>query len=174
VRSDEELMMATARGDMDSFEELVLRHQDGAVGVAYRLRSDEDSAREAAQEAFLRVLESAPRYRPTASFRTYLYRILTRICIDVYRRHRHEPPPDAIPAVGETPPQAVERAEREERVRRAIAALPMRQRIALVLRHYEGMSYGEIARAMRLSPRAVDSLLSRARAQLRQALSDLL
>lgn len=176
LRSDEELMSAAGRGDMDAFEELVLRHQDGAVGVAFRLLSDEHGARDAAQEAFLRVLESAPRYRPTASFRTYLYRVLTRICIDRYRKRSPEDHPDlsTVEDGGEAPPEVMLRRERAERVRGAVEELPMRQRVALVLQHYEGLSYEEIAEAMHCSVRAVDSLLARARRELRERLRDLL
>jgi len=176
MRSDEELMSAVASGDMEAFEELVLRHQDGAVRVAYRLLSNEDDARDVAQEAFLRVLEHAERYRPTASFRTYLYRILTRICIDLYRRRTPEQRHDMswVESGSDAPDDETERRELAERVRAAIQALPLRQRIAVVLQHYEGMSYREVAKAMRISARAVDSLLARARKSLKQRLRDVL
>jgi RNA polymerase sigma-70 factor (ECF subfamily) len=172
LSSDEELMSAAAEGDMEAFEELVLRHQDAAVGVAFRLLSDEHEARDAAQEAFLRVLEAAPRYRPTASFRTYLYRILRRICIDHYRRRKPQRHPDisALENRGDQPSEPLEREEKAEAVRRALDALPERQRAALVLQHYEGLSYEDIADVLECSARAVDSLLSRARRSLRDRL----
>jgi RNA polymerase sigma-70 factor (ECF subfamily) len=72
------------------------------------------------------------------------------------------------------PPEALERNERAERVRVAIRALPARQRVALVLKHYEGMSYAEIAETMQTSRRAVDSMLARARQALKEMLADLL
>ena len=174
--TDEQLMSAAAEGDMDAFEQLVLRHQQGAVGVAYRLLGDHHRAQDAAQEAFLRVLESAARYRPTAGFRTYLYRILTRLCIDQYRK-RSAHPSDALDRVqgsGEAPPEVLLGRERAQRVHRAVEALPSRQRVALVLQHYEGMSYEEIARVMKCSARAVDALLVRARRSLKRQLQDLL
>ena len=176
MASDEELMSAVAEGDMDAFEELVLRHQDGAFHVAFRLLSDEDRAGDAAQEAFLRVLDAAPRYRPTAAFRTYLYRILTRICIDQYRRRtpRQHPDPAGVPSEEAGPPEALLQRERAEQVRAAIQDLPPRQRVAVVLRHYEGLAYEEIAGAMGVSVRAVDALLSRARRALKGRLRDLL
>ena len=174
--SDEELMSAAAEGDMGAFEELVLRHQDGAINVAFRLLSDEDQARDAAQEAFLRVLDAAPRYRPTAAFRTYLYRVLTRLCIDQYRRRTPQQHPDPAGILSEDagPPEALLQRERAEQVRAAIQELPPRQRIAIVLRHYEGLPYEEIAGAMGASVRAVDALLSRARKALKERLRDLL
>ena len=176
MASDEELMLAASRGDMDAFEQLVLTHQQGAINVAFRLLSDEHEARDAAQEAFLRVLESAARYRPTAAFRTYLYRILTRICIDRHRKRRPESRPDLGSREADTddPGDALLGRERAEAVREALADLPIRQRTAVVLRHYEGMAYEEIAGAMGVSRRAVDSLLSRAREALKRRLQGLL
>ena len=176
MASDEELMTAASEGDMDAFEELVLRHQAGAINVALRLLSDEHRAQDAAQEAFLRLLESAPRYRPTARFRTYLYRILTRICVDHYRKRVPERHPDitSVESGHAAPPEVLIQRERANRVRAAIGSLPMRQRVALVLKHYEGLSYGEIAETMGSSVSAVDSLLARARSALRDRLKDLM
>ncbi len=176
MRTDQELMCAVAAGDMDAFEELVLRYQDGALRVAFRLLWNEEDASDAAQEAFLRILESARRYRPVASFRTYLYRILTRVCVDHLRRRtrrEHVGTWGLADSGSDAPLEVLERREQAERVQAAIAALPLRQRIALVLKHYEGMSYDEIARAMGTSRRAVDSMLSRARQALKTRLSDL-
>jgi RNA polymerase sigma-70 factor (ECF subfamily) len=169
-------MSAAAGGDMDAFEELVRRHQHGAINVAWRLLSNEHQAQDAAQEAFVRLLESAPRYRPTARFRTYLYRIVTHICIDEYRKRRPDSAEDLSGhhSDDDSPSEAMMRSERVERIREAIAALPERQRAALVLQHYEGLSYGEIAEALQCSPRAVDSLLVRAREKLVEGLGDLL
>lgn len=171
--TDEQLMSAAAEGDMDAFEVLVRRHQQGVLTVALRLLGDEHRAQDAAQEAFLRVLESAPRYRPTASFRTYLYRILTRLCIDQYRRR--EPIThselDSVSDDAETAPEALMRRERAEQVRQAIERLPARQRAALVLQHYEDMSYEEIGAVMKCSASSVDALLVRAKKKLRKWLS---
>ena len=169
-------MCAAAEGDMAAFEQLVLRHQEGAVNVAFRLLSDFHRAQDAAQEAFVRLLESAPRYRPTASFRTFFYRILTRLCIDQYRRRTAQPSDmlDAVANGADPPPEALARSESARRVQEAVARLPKRQRIALILQHYEGMSYRETAEIMNSSPRAVDALLVRAKRSLRKALRDML
>jgi len=169
-------MSAAAEGDMDAFEALVRRHQQGALNVALRMLGDEHRAQDAAQEAFLRVLESAPRYRPTASFRTFLFRILTHLCIDQYRR-RDPMSHDALDSVSgdaETAPEVLMRRERAEQVRQAIERLPARQRVALVLQHYEGMSYEEIGAVMKCSASSVDALLVRAKKKLRQWLSGIL
>ena len=174
VRSDEDLMSVAGRGDSDAFEELVRRHQHGAVGIAYRLLGDEHRAQDAAQEAFLRVWEHADTYRPTAAFRTYLYRILTRLCIDQRRKRRPTTgePMDAFPATGDLPDDALERRERAVLVRAALGRLPGRQHVAIVLRHYEALSYEEIGAVMHCSARAVDSMLLRARRRLSEWLDD--
>jgi len=173
VENDEELMLAAAGGDMEAFAELVRRHEKGALNVAFRLLSDEHRAQDVVQEAFLRVLQTAPRYRPSAKFRTYLYRILTRICIDHYRRRKAQPSEDLaqVAGDGERPSEIIMRQERADSVRAAIEALPVRQRTALVLQHYEGLSYEEIAQALDCSVRAVDSLLVRAKANLKEQLA---
>lgn len=173
-RTDEELMVSAGTGDLDAFEELVRRYQQMAVGLAGRMLGDAHQAQDVAQEAFLRVWQGAARYRPTAAFRTYFYRVLTRLCIDHWRR--------PTPATGEgleraegpsdPPEEAMLRRERAERVRTALDRLPRRQRTALVLRHYEGLSYEEIASVMDCSGRAVDSMLTRARRRLHGWLSD--
>src|SRR5437867_974093 len=80
--SDEELMLAAGRGALSAFEQLVLRYQSVAWNAAYRFVGDSAEAEDIAQEAFLRVWARADRYRPTALFRTYFYRVLTRICLD--------------------------------------------------------------------------------------------
>ena len=176
LRTDEQLMSAAAAGDMDAFEQLVRRHQQGAINVAFRLLGNADRAEDTAQEAFLRVLESAPRYRPTASFRTYLYRILTRLCIDQYRRRQPTTHGalDTFSNGDETALETLLRRERAGRVRQAIERLPVRQRVALVLQHYEGLSYEEIAAVMKCSTSSVDALLVRAKRKLKAWLGDML
>lgn len=88
MRGDEELMLAVAEGDLGAFEQIVLRHQNSAWSAAYRFLGDHAEAEDVAQEVFLKILGAAPRYRPTASFRTYLYRVVTRLCLDWARKAR--------------------------------------------------------------------------------------
>jgi RNA polymerase sigma-70 factor (ECF subfamily) len=175
-RTDEQLMCAAAEGDMDAFETLVRRHQHGAVDFATRMLSDIHAGHDAAQEAFLRVLEKADRYRPIAKFRTYLFSILRRICIDQYRKHRADAAGDLAwqENGGQSPDEALLNDERATRVRQAIERLPERQKTALILQHYEDMSYEQIAEVMDCTLRAVDSLLVRARRKLADQLQDLL
>lgn len=86
--ADEELMRRTAAGDLNAFNELVLRHQNNAWRLASRFLNDPADAQDIAQEAFIRIFEAAPRYRPTAPFTTYLYRVVLRLCMDSARKMR--------------------------------------------------------------------------------------
>lgn len=175
METDEQLMAAVARGDMDAFEDLVRRHQQTALNVAYRFLGNQGDAEDAAQEAFLRILDRAAAYRPTAKFRTYLCSIVTRLCIDTYRKKRPRPAEDLGLAEDrqDTPSEALAREESARLVRKAVDALPPRQRAALVLKHFEQMSYVEIAGALGCSERAVESLLVRAKQKLKKSLRKL-
>ncbi len=166
--SNEELMLSVRDGDLHAFDQLVLRHQSAAWGVAYRYLGDADEAEDMVQEAFLRILDAAERYRPTAAFRTYLYRVLTRLCIDHTRKKRPWPTDKLpeIPAPGLTPSERIERAETDAAIQNALDALPPRYRMAIVLRYFEGLSGAEIAEAMKTTPKAVERLLARARERL--------
>ena len=174
--SDEELMLAVRQGDLHGFEILIQRHQDAAWRAAYRFLGDRVEAEDAVQEAFLRIFHAANRYQPTARFRTYLYRILTRLCLDqiqkkrpVYRQELSHVI-DKAPSAGE----CLVARECEDDVRRALAALPPKQRMAVLLRYYEGLSYADIATALDSTVKAVERLLARARATLQGRLAHLL
>lgn len=174
--SDEQLMMRAAEGDMDAFEELVQRHQRVSLNVAYRFLADAAQAEDIVQEAFLRVLAAASRYRPAAGFRTYLYNVIWHLCVDHYRKRRPQSL-DLLPAREDPSAGPAELAAAQERaalVREAVGALPPRQRMALVLKHFEGLSYQEIGRALDCSPTAVDALLVRAKRKLKDRLRELL
>lgn len=174
--NDQQLMMRAAEGDMDAFEELVSRHQQSALNVAYHFLSDHALAEDIAQEAFLRVLAGAARYRPLASFRTYLFSVIWHLCVDL-RRKKVPRPLESLPpreSDAEGPADAALRDERRAIVAAAVGQLPSRQRMALVLKHYENLSYEEIARTIGCSVRAVDALLVRAKRKLREALRDVL
>ena len=172
--ADEDLMLAAGRGDMTAFGELVRRHQTTAWRAAYRLLGGAAEAEDAAQDAFLKILDAAQRYRPTASFRTYLYRVVTRLCLDRLQRKRpiyvDRLPPRASDDPG--PPDVLARQEDKRAIRRALEALPARQRAALILRHFEDLSYQEIADAMDISVKAVERLLARARDALQVSLKE--
>jgi RNA polymerase sigma-70 factor, ECF subfamily len=173
--SDAALMARIADGDIDALGELVRRHQSSALAMAYRVLGRWDQAEDVVQEAFLRVHRAARNYTPTAAFTTWLYRIVVNLCQDVLRKRRPEaePPPDLSNGRTAQPEAALRRAERIEAVRRAVGELPERQRIAVVLHRYTGLSHGEIAEATGWTVSAVESVLVRAYARLRERLAGL-
>jgi len=173
--NDAELMEAVAGGNLNAFNEIVFRHQRTAWRAAYRFLGDSAEAEDIVQEAFLRILTAAPRYKPRAAFSTYLYRVVARLCIDNTRKKR----PiftDTLPETVDSSPDpatALVQKDRNALIRKALDALPARQRMVVILKYYEGLSYGEIARAMGTTIKAVERLLGHARKSLLSGLSHL-
>jgi RNA polymerase sigma-70 factor (ECF subfamily) len=174
--TDEALMSAAGRGDLGAFEHLVLRHQSAAWNAAFRFVGDEAEAEDIAQEGFLRILAAAPRYEPTAKFRTYLYRVITRLCMDHAQKKRPiyvDELPDAVDA-GPSPYELLTTVERRRHVQRALDALPVSQRMVVILRFYEGLAYAEIATCLGTTTKAVERMLARARDSLENRLEEFL
>ena len=173
--TDHQLMQAVARGDIDAFNEIVLRYQSLAWKAAYRFLGDAMEAEDAAQESFLNILKTASRYRPTATFRTFIYRILANLCIDRARK-KHPDYTDDLSAVSDlssSPLKDLIEKERQAQIRKALDSLPPNQKAAMILRHYEDLSYTEIAQILGVTHKAVAGLISRARASLHANLSHL-
>jgi len=169
-------MAAVADGRMAALEELVRRHQDSVMAMAYRLLGRWDSAEDVAQDAFVRIYYAAPAYQPTAKFTTWLYRIVVNRCLDLKRRQARDPVSTAQTAIDPPDDPAtdpLDARETVERVREAVRRLPDRQQIAVVLHRYEDLSHRAIADATGWSESAVESLLVRGYANLREALSDM-
>jgi RNA polymerase sigma-70 factor (ECF subfamily) len=175
MASDATLMARVARQDRAALGELVCRYQKDVWTIAYHCIHRPADADDVAQEAFLRLWRAAPRYRPTAALTTYLYRIVTNLCLDQRRRRQRAPvaltPASPVPAP--TPVDPVEADERAGRVRAAVQGLPERQRVVLVMHRYQDWPIQTIAERTGFSAAAVESLLSRAYARLRQDLADL-
>ncbi|OHB68942.1 MAG: hypothetical protein A2V70_09675 [Planctomycetes bacterium RBG_13_63_9] len=170
--SDEELMVAVTGGDLAAFGQLVARHQRSAWNAAYRFLGNAADADDVAQEAFLRVLDSADCYRPTAAFRTYLYRIVARLCFDFSRRQRLRRH-GQLSDVAEKEPSPEDAAivdERAAAVAEAIDSLPPAQKMAVILRYYEDLGYREIAAALDTTVKGAERLLARVRAALENRL----
>lgn len=176
MRSDEDLMLAVKDGDLGAFETLVLRHQSRAWRLAYQFTGDAAEAEDLAQEAFLRILDAVPRHKPTATFRTFLFRILQRLCIDHARRKRPAVTDSLrqVPDHLHSPLQQASQAEREARIRAALDALPADYRMVVLLRYFEGLSVSETAQVMGRSVKAAERLLARAKAILEPRLKGLL
>src|SRR3954447_2103905 len=130
--SDHDLMARTAQGDGRAFRMLAQRHAGRALGLARRMLRNEALAEEVVQDALLRVWTNAPRWRPEAAFRTWLYRVVVNLCLNAKRR-APDLPLDAAAGVADTAPGAeaqFETRERDRRLAAAVGALPDRQRIA--------------------------------------------
>jgi RNA polymerase sigma-70 factor (ECF subfamily) len=168
-------MLAVAKGDLDAYDQIVLRHQKLAWGIAYRFLGDRHEAEDVAQEAFLRILDAAGRYKPTAAFPTYLSRIVIRLCLD-HAQKKRPLPTDSLTAVQDGNPSAVERMagqDREAAIRSALDRLPPAQRMAIMLRYFEGFDCRSVALAMDTTVKAAERMLARARDTLEPLLANL-
>lgn len=174
--SDHALMERVAGRDRAALSVLVHRHQEKVIGLALRFLGRREAAEDVCQDAFVRVFERAGSYRPTAQFTTWLYRVVANLCWDQRRRAQREPMSLDSQSVGVHASDAaepVERTERREQIRRAVAQLPDRQRLALILHRFEGMGHKEIVATTGWSSGAVESCLVRAYGKLRELLADL-
>lgn len=175
--SDQELLALAAAGGQEAFAALVRRHQDKVLGLAFRYSRDRQDAEELAQEIFFKVWRHARSFRGESQFSTWLYRLAVNTCLNFKQRERSRPAPlplDRDFASG-NPPAGDElvAADREARLQTALASLPARQKMALVLASFEDRSYEEIATLMDVSLPAVESLLFRARKNLAEILRPL-
>ena len=181
--SDEDLMRRCREGDMSAFELIVLRYKDAIFNFIYHLVADYHIAQDISQETFLRVLRNVDRYKPRNRFKTWLYRIAVNLCKNELRNRGRrktvsldDPALDVESLIGDsyTPPdRAYEEAEMRRLVKNAIQSLPEDQRIALVLREYQDLSYEEIAAALNCSLGAVKSKIHRARQNVRDTLVEI-
>ncbi len=166
MQRDEELMMAFQKGSTESFSELFLRYRDPLFGFFRRRLSNRTRAEELTQECFLAVLQGAERWEPRATFRTYLYAIALKLTAAEYRRSQREPQHTSdADEVGQS-----NATEADLGVRRAVAALDTEHREVVLLREFEGLSYEEIAVALRIPLNTVRSRLFRARMSLKELL----
>jgi RNA polymerase sigma-70 factor (ECF subfamily) len=171
--SDGELISLSASGDRQAFEAIVARHGRFALRVALRLAPDPVVAEDVVQEAMVRAWSQARHFdERRARFTTWLYRIVVNLCIDQRRRAPPQPALDAVDPVDPAAPadELLEASERHAAVLAALKDLPVRQRAAITLVYDEGLSGAEAARILGLSTKAVERLLARGRASLRQRL----
>ena len=174
------------KGDVSAFDRLVRKYQRPLINFAYRFLHDHNEAEDVAQEIFLRVYSSARKYRPSARFSTWIYRIATNLCLNELRRTRnrlHESletggPRDESITLSDSsiqgPYEAFAQMERSRLIQKAINALPPRQQTAVILCKYQGLSYKEVADIMQCSEGAVKSYLHRARESLVKSCREIL
>jgi RNA polymerase sigma-70 factor, ECF subfamily len=175
-------MQLVRAGDTVAFEELVERHQRLVAGTVARMLGSNSDVEDIAQQVFVRVWKSAKRYVPRAKFTTWLLKITRNLVFnELRRRSRHAQLPLQVESEEKERPIRDERAtapdaslleqELQRAIETAIAQLPENQRMAMVLRRYDDLSYEEIAEVLGQSVPAVKSLLFRARIELRTRLS---
>ena len=173
--TDEELVARSMGGDLDSFNQLVLRWERPIYALAYRVIGREEDARDVAQETFLRAFRALKGFKGQAKFSSWLYRITLNLCRDWMRRERRTPVSqapegvDIIEMAGEaTPSESIEdlvsRHELGRAVGKAMALLPEEQRTAIILKEYHGLTFQEIADLL-------DCPLSTVKTRLYQGLS---
>lgn len=171
---DATLLAQIAEGDAAAFRRLVDRHLPTTLAIARRMLRDDTEAEDMAQEAMLRLWRNAGALELGSSgVRPWLRRVVSNLCIDRVRSGRNVAVVDEVPDTAQAPEQLLHLSERElsRRVDAALKDLPERQRLALTLFHYEGMSQVEVGEVLGISDEAVESLLARARRTLKAKLA---
>jgi RNA polymerase sigma-70 factor (ECF subfamily) len=184
---DIRVMLRVREDEPGAFEELVGRYQHRLVAVMHHLVGNTEEAEDLAQEVFLRVYRARKKYRPKSKFSTWLFTIANNLALNSLRAKQRKPvvplatrdsgplgprPQEQMvhdPRTG--PMQRVQKDELAQRIRQALDGLNERQKMAVILNKFEDMGYAEIAEVMELTTKAVKSLLSRARMNLRAALA---
>ena len=186
-KSNEDLMDSVRLGNRHAFEVLINRHQRSVLNFIFRFLGNRTDAEDLTQEVFLRVWKAAGTYKPDAKFTTWLYRIATNLCINrqhairirklFVQSHVQEQIQNSKDSsiIGESagilsPEERLIDSEQSVRLLNALIELPAKQRVAIVLRIYDEMSYQEIAQIMDRSLSSVDSLLIRAKKNLHRKL----
>ena len=179
------LMLRVGQQDEQAFEELITRHQNAVIGTAAKMLNSTSEAEDIAQQVFIRLWKSAPRYKPKAKFTTFLFTITKNLVFNESRRRSrkkessieereddfHLQTPDTQ---NSSPDKELLQGELQTAIDTAINSLPEKQRMAVILRRYQNMSYDEIANVLELSVSAVKSQLFRARNELRDSLQQYL
>ncbi len=185
-KSDEALMLQLQAGDLRSFDILVKRWEKPLLNYCYRMVNDITLAEDLRQEVFLRIYRSAKTYRPTAQFSTWMYRIVTNLCLDTLakQQRRKETPIDAylesesegfderLIDPSDTPDAVALKKEIEGRVRSALARLPEDQRIVVIMRHYHDLKFHEIAEILERPISTVKSRMAAGMERLSRMLSE--
>jgi RNA polymerase sigma-70 factor (ECF subfamily) len=175
VADDAALLGGLARGDAAAFRALVARHLPAVLGVARRMLRDDAEAEDVAQEALVRLWRTGAGVElGPGGLKPWLRRVTTNLCIDRMRSAGRITVTDEVPEqpVAAEQVSALSGQDLAARVAGALQALPDRQRLALTLFHYEGLSQIEVGAAMGISDEAVESLLGRARRALKAMLKD--
>lgn len=184
--SDEEnvrLMLRVRDGDERAFERLVEIHQRAVIGTVARMIGNLDDAHDISQQVFIRIWKSAPRYEPTAKFTTWMFTITRNLVfnemrkrgrrkeVSIEQQNEDDPPKQFAHPMAPAADTLTQQAELERALDHAIAQLPEKQRLAVVLRRFEDTPYEDLCKVLGMSLPAVKSLLFRARTELRKHLA---
>jgi RNA polymerase sigma-70 factor (ECF subfamily) len=176
--SDSELLNAIAHKDTAAFEVFMSRYQERVYRTVYRFIGDTEAARDMVQDIFLKVYRAAASYRPDAGLFTWLYRITANHCINLLQKQKRDPlfkaeePFTATHTAGPSasPESSLLQRERTLMISRSLDALPRRQKMAIILLRFEGLSYAEISKVLGCSVSAVESLIFRGMETLKKLL----
>ncbi len=181
-RTDTQWMVQFSQGDDSAFTQIMEQNFSRVLNTIQRFVHNPQDAEDLAQEVFLRIYNARERYTPEASFHTWLYRIVTNLCLNYIRDQKRKKAysiqnqDSSSPALmisdssQETPSRILSRKEICSEVKNALNKLPANQRMAVILSKYENLSYEEIAQIMKTSVQAVKSLLNRAKMNLKEEL----
>ncbi len=174
--TDEQLVVQVGQGNMQALAELVRRYQDRMLHLAFRTLGDQHLAEDVVQEAFLRVHRAAAHYRPDARFGTWFYRVVLNLCMDELRKRQGQSAglagyPAPGPSDQDDPVHHQQIQELQLAVQKALGTLNDRERIAVILHRYDGLSHRQIAELSETSVSAVESMLVRAYRKLREELA---
>ena len=160
-------------GESAAFQPLVEKYHQPLFRMAVRMLGDREEARDAVQNAFLKAYRALGRYDASQKFFTWIYRIAVNECLNIIRARKTIVPLDQIEAVaqGIEPDDPAERSEQRKRIRQALMALSPEQREVIVLRHFGGMTYAQVAEALGVPEKTVKSRLFGARQRLFELLS---
>jgi len=173
-------------GETNAFEALVLEHQSRVYHLTLKMTGNEEDAYDLSQEAFLKAYRTLSSFRGEAGFGSWVYRIAANLSVDFLRRQKRrgaskvisldEPDengrPVEIPDLAAEPQTELERKETRKAIRAGLDALPEEQKLILILRDVQDLSYQQISEALELEPGTVKSRISRARAHLARLLTE--
>ncbi|MBD3183692.1 sigma-70 family RNA polymerase sigma factor [Candidatus Poribacteria bacterium] len=177
--SDEELMRRCCEGDTGAFELLVMRYKDSIFNFTYRFLADYHQAQDLTQETFLRLLKNSERYKSRDKFKPWLYKIAANLCKNEIRNKKRHPKisldeyikiENPIASSYSSPDEAYERKELSHLVKDILASIPEDQRMIILMREYQDLSYEEISSALGCSLGAVKSKIYRARQNIKEIL----
>lgn len=178
-----ELQIRFKQGDEDAFRVLVERHHRAILNLCHRYVGNQEDAEEVAQDVFVRAYRARESYEPRAKFSTYLYRIAVNLSLNRIRDRKRrfglledtltEDRSLALAEGNPRPDELLERKEQQAAIRKALDSLPERQRTAVLLKRFQGLSYEEIADVMDCSLSAVEAILHRAKRNLQKRLKPL-